>query len=203
MQLSEDRVSEKEFAEWVGWTRLDPRLCEIMIRFIAKKYICLNTFSIKNQMSEESKAVFAVLCDVAGDLVSDDFDWKAWKKAAQSSVTTVPFQSFYVGHSVIQPSRLLLEIKKNLNYFKRWGFYCAQSPISLKYQKKNKTLISSEQRKQILRDLISVKSEITVTDYIEALDQKVHIRQAERDLSESDILNKTGFTRNRIYKAKR
>lgn len=202
LQTPKKHISEQEFASWVAWVRLDPRLCEIMIKYISYNYTLMNPFLLKKELSLEVKAVFAVLCEVAENLVdpASKKDWRLWKKIVQNDVEKVPFQSFYLGTSTIKPSKSLEKIKRNLNYFSKWGFYCSESPISLKYKNQNKTLISQAQRKQVLEELMSKKKEITVNDYIDALNKNIHRRQAERDLSDHKGLRKIGFTRTRIYK---
>lgn len=196
-------ISEAEFADWISWTRFDPRLCEIMIKYIAENYRDMNPFLIKKNLTPDSQAVFAVLCDIANDLPYTELqnqDWKLWKKVVQGNVKKAPFQSFYIGLSTLKPSKLLLKIQKNLSYFSKWGFYSDESPVSLKYKHKNKTLIPPEQRRQILKELLEKNPQITVSDYIEALNYNIHRRQAERDLDTYDNLKKIGFTRNRIYR---
>ena len=50
-----------------------------------------------------------------------------------------------------------------------------------KTQPSKKTLISSEQRKAIIDDLLKSHKKFTVRDYLEKVDFQIHPRQAQRD----------------------
>ena len=62
-----------------------------------------------------------------------------------------------------------------------------------------RTFYSPEQRKKILKELLQENSQITVYDYLEALNFRVSKRVAQLDLANTKMLKRQGFTKDRVY----
>lgn len=207
LQFHSSHIDLHRLTQMTLWSRLDARLCEMVVQYIAENFEILPAIVLrKKYFNSDSQPVLCVLVELAeiyleskGDLTRD---WKLWKQTLQSGVAPAPFQSFFVNIHSLKPEKFRQQAAKNLSPFSRWGFYADRLPISDKLLSKNRTRVSPDLRQEVLRELLQDGFGITINDYLKSLNFSIHRRQAERDLKKFPGIQITGFTRNRKYSLK-
>lgn len=212
LQNSRAVVKMKQIMTWSQWVRFDPRLGELLIQFISSHWQKLNPLEINQGLNDVMwPAVWGVLLDQAelllkrqGIINKKEFLlYKAWAKVVMSGVQPASGgEQFFIG--LLQPggkTMVNLATKSSEDY-RRWGFIGNETMIN-KFSAQPRTVIHRKTRSRILEDLIKNTGTITVSDYMEALDNKVTRRQAQRDLCCHPMLHSSGFTRGRVYKTKK
>lgn len=195
-------LTPDEIVRLAQMSRFDPRLAEMLVRHLARNFEELNPWIIRGvNLKSEWPQSLCVLVDIAELLVlSSKQDWKLWKTCIQFEIPKASFQAFYVGLIAIDPRKSQEQMRRNLKLYSAWGFYNHELPITEKLGRIQRTLLSKSLRLEILKELIRKRSRFTVQDYIEALDHRVHRRQAERDLvGFKDRLVSRGNTKSRTY----
>jgi hypothetical protein len=199
LQVKPKVTTEQQLCEAIIWSRLDPRLAEIVVGFLEKFFTQINPLKLRESLIANNAEPIA--CALSDFVTLKSKSWQRWKKSLQWDVSPAPFQSFYVNLYGIKPERMQLEIGKNLKPFARWGFFCNEAPQSDKKSARlYKTQLGPTERKRVLSDLLVDKTEITVNEYLQALNGYVHRRQAERDLQSAKELRASGYTRGRVYR---
>lgn len=201
-------LTSDEIVQFAQMSRFDPRLAEMLVHHLSQYFDKINPWEVRilNLKSDWPQSLCA-LVDIAELLVSskekdwkDRKMWKMWKACIQFEITKASFQAFYIGLIAINPQQSQIQIKRNLKPFSAWGYYNQELPISEKRGRLQRTVISKSQRLELLKSLIRKRPRFTVQDYIEALDHRVHRRQAERDLAGlRERLVSQGNTRSRSY----
>jgi hypothetical protein len=212
LQFKDKSVTTDDLVKWSHWARLDARLAELIVRFIAKRFEAIAPLKLwrVNRASPQPQAL-AVLIEFAELLLrkhkSNIFtEFLIWKKAVLSHLSKASFQMFFVPAGLPDPERLAREIDQQIKPYEKWGFF-ARDWIALDKPKSNisclvdnRTILSAPARRSALAKLLEQKEEITVADYIAACESRVHRRMAERDLQSSSLVRARGQTRARVYR---
>ncbi len=197
--------TEKNITLYSQWVRLDARLGEILIAYIAKYWkahhpILLNK-CIKTQIWP---SVFGVLLEqtklyFSTNKTNDDLLlFKSWSECVMCGIEPASQELFFFDAYSIGSSLFYQEASHFTKIYRKWG-YLGKDLMLNKTISTGKTLMSSQQRKTILEGLIQKRKAITVNDYLSELNFQVHRKQAQMDLKEHKKLKPKGHTRNRIY----
>lgn len=200
-QNHSNEVSERDFIKWIEVCRLDARLCEILIRFLRTNYHCLNPFKIYQLLKKVSAPqALGVLIEFS-KLDSLDKDFDCWSECVLWDLEVNTYQMFFVQSSFPKPQRDMKVIEKSLRPYLRWGFFGDEILAPLKKEKRtlNSSLIPKEKRLKILDRLFIERDKVTVNTYIEACENMIPRRTAERDLKSLPGLKSQGRTRNKFY----
>ena len=208
LQLGRNSVSIKKLVLWSQWTRLDPRLGEILIGYLANFWQVHNPLEINQQLRQQVwPAVFGVLLEQVPFYYSQKLKDRKWNKKgffywAKCVMLDIPvandelfFISLYKAGGKFVQEECLYSIKP----YKKWGYFSKELLIN-KAEPVKKTLISLPQRKAIIEDLLKSYKRITVQDYLEKINFQIHRRQAQRDLKNHSQLQAYGRTNNKYYK---
>lgn len=203
--LHDKTMMEARVAQLSAWTRLDPRLAEILVFIVSKRWTNLNPCSLNQnlKMSIWSSA-FGVISEMAIILIpkKDRGTFRAWQALAMNGVAPANNELFFLGLFPTGSSRAIYEVTLSLKSYQKWGYLGADLMINKAASRSDLTTIAASQRRIALAELILKKERISVEDYMEKLKFHVSRRQAERDLKGHSSLVGKGNTRRKIYRAK-
>lgn len=201
LQSSPESVSILDVIEWSHRCRWEPRLAEILVQHIFKNWKTWNPLTVHETLKLQAMPQsFLVLSEHLYFLLTGPQrkTFKLWLNCVSSGFEPVPYQAFYLINK-FAGSRLRSESEYNLKPFARWGFYCSYLMLN-KENKLPRTSITKTSRGLVLLDLIQEMKVFRVQDYIDRLNNKIHPRQAERDLKACPQIKAHGQTRNRTYR---
>ena len=185
------------------WSRLDPRLGELLIKYISQYWEKIHPIELKNCLQKEVwPAAFGVILDH----VSFYFDQKKkdkalfrkWAECVLHGIEPARGELFFV--FLYQPGHQLMyeEALYSLKIYKKWG-YLASDLMFNKFEFSHKALLTSVQREEALKNLLQKRKVFKVKDYLRELNFQIPIKQAQRDLKRHPRLFSSGNTRNKIY----
>ncbi|MCY4512311.1 MAG: hypothetical protein OXB86_01320 [Bdellovibrionales bacterium] len=208
LQFVHQLIPTKNLVFWSQWTRLDPRLGEILIAYLAKFWQKHNPVEINYQLKQQVwPAVFGALLEQVPFYYSQHLKNKKWNKkiylqwvkCVMTDISPANDELFFIG--LYKPSGKLMqeECLHSIKPYRQWGYFSKELLIN-KVKPVKKTLISAPQRKTIIDELLKSQKIITVQDYLEKINFQIHRRQAQRDLKNHNKLQAYGHTKNKYYK---
>ena len=204
--MKKEKIPEKQLALYSQWSRLDPRLGEIMVQHLAwcwKQYhpIKLNC-AIRSQVWAPAMGV--LLNHVPIYYQQKEKNWKElgffkkWSDCVMDSVPPAKNELFFINLYNIGSSFLYEEAFYSTKIYKQYG-YLGKELLINKAKPAQRTFIPAPQRKVILNELIKTKKTLTVKEYLRELNFQIHHKQAQRDLQNHPRLQAYGNTKNRMY----
>lgn len=209
LQLMKDSVSIKDLVFWSQWTRLDPRLGEILIGYLAMFWQRKNPLEINQQLKRQIwPAVFGVLLEqvpfyYSQNLKSRKWNKKSffyWAKCVMIDISPAKDELFFIGLYKAGGKLVQEECFYSIKPYRKWGYFSKELLIN-KAKPVKRTLISLPQRKAVIDELLKSYKKITVQDYLEKMNFQIHRRQAQRDLKDHNRLQAYGRTNNKYYKS--
>ena len=208
--VKKEKIPEKQLALYSQWSRLDPRLGEIIVQHLAwcwKQYhpIKLNS-AIRSQVWPASLGV--LLNHVPIHYQQKEKSWKEfdffkkWTDCVMDSVPLAQNELFFI--NLYHPNSRFLhrEAFHSTRIYKQYG-YLGKELLINKAKPAHKTLIPLKQRKIILNELLKTKKALTVKEYLRELSFQIHHKQAQRDLQNHPRLQSYGNTKNKIYRKRK
>jgi len=202
LQSAEQDLSEIQISLYSQWSRLDPRLAEILIKHLSlywKKYhpIKLNA-AIRSQIWP---AVLGVLLNhVPFYHQQKKTHWteenlfKKWSDCVMDSVIPAKNEIFLI--DIYKPGSKFLykEAFHSTKIYKQYGYLGTELLIN-KAQPAQKTLIPLNQRKIILNELVKKSTTLTVQEYLSELNFQIHRKQPQRALNNHPKLRADATTK--------
>lgn len=207
LQFHQDSVHPKDLALWSQWTRLDPRLGEILIEYISKFWQKQNPIVLNKYLKLYPwPSVFGVLTEQVPFYHLQNPQKKNWNKKlflnwAKCVMTDIPAaedEQFFIGLYKAGGRKMLEECLYSIKPYRKWGYFAKDLLIN-KVQSSKKTLISFKQRSVIIEELLKSHETFTVKDYLEKVDFQIHPRQAQRDLKNYKQIQSFGHTKGKYY----
>lgn len=199
-------ASPREIVRWTQWCRLDARLAELLVRYIANSFSKIDPFQLwrANETSAVPQALAVLAEFVRLELRAQNKglrEFDGWCSAAIYDLSSAPPQMFFLRDGLIRPDLDYREIQRSLKIYLKWGFFGSDEIVTRKDDSLSgkTTFLKKPQRAAILNILLSKNKTISVEDYIQASGGKIHRRTAERDLAAEKNLKQSGFTRGRRY----
>ena len=192
-------ASLDDLIEHFEWVRFDPRLGEILIKYIEQHWSEWNPMHVHRMITKkEWPTVFAVLCEHVLMLLTGSIksEFSGWLQCATANLAHPSPQLFFIGLYSFGGKLARNEALNTLKIYRRWGFY--SSHLMIRKTSLSRTLLKKNQRKLLLRELLNQKPRLTVKDYILHLGGHVSRRVAELDLKAT--LKKRGKTRGATYR---
>lgn len=207
LQFSPHSVGITNLVLWSQWSRLDPRLGEILIEYIARFWQKHNPVTLNQQLKKQVwPAVFGVLLEQVPFYYSQNLknkNWNKklflhWSKCAMTDIFPAKNEQFFIGLYKAGGKLAKEECFYSIKPYRQWGYFSKDLLIN-KAQTPGKTLISTHQRKTIIDELLKSHKKITVQDYLEKMNFQIHRRQAQRDLKNHKGLKAYGQTKSKYY----
>src|SRR5690606_2643073 len=93
-------VNEAELARLSQSSRFDPRLAEILVRFISENYQRFNPWQLNKELtSQQWPAAFGVLSEFVKSSLTKQkkIKFSHWRQLALTEIRPAPFQMFFIG----------------------------------------------------------------------------------------------------------
>ena len=189
---------------YAQWSRLDPRLGELVVKYISQHWKNLHPIELNNCLQNTVwPAVFGLIIEH----ISYDYKKKnktelalfnKWSECVLHNVQPAKGELFFI-HLYRPGSKLLYEeALYSLKIYKKWG-YLASDLMFNKFTCSHKVLLSPAQRREVLNKLLKKRKTFKVIDYLKELNFQIPVKQAQRDLKNHLGLSSLGNTRNKIY----
>lgn len=190
--------SEADIALVSQYVRLDPRLGEILVKYIFKnwKHISPALLNEANQKHPWPQVLGVVLEWVTLKLNGSNTLFEAWKKCVMHAVLPAPFQLFFINLRSVGGELMQKDAQESLLPYSKWGFLCADPLVEGEGQV---TLLDAKIRKMKLKAYLKKRGMINVKIYRELLENKVSARQAQRDLNLHPHLKSKGKTQGCVW----
>ncbi|HTL12329.1 MAG TPA: hypothetical protein VL588_07565 [Bdellovibrionota bacterium] len=191
----------RDLALWSQWSRLDPRLGELWIAHVARRWRLLAPTELNAALLPQPwpAAAGPLLEQVPFVLGVRSREFGLWAKLALSGIRAANHGLYFLGLRVPGGAHQREDARLAFGLYRRWGFL-ARDLLLNKAPRGDRTLIPWDVRREVLRDLLARSPRITVSDYEQALSGWVGRRQAERDLTRAGLRG-SGRTKARIYRA--
>jgi hypothetical protein len=91
---------------------------------------------------------------------------------------------------------------RNLNPYARWGFVGSERPVVDPISKRSVGRYDAETRRRILHDLATSRTELSLSDYLDAVDHAISRQQAALDLKRCPELTAKGHGRGATWRTR-
>ncbi len=207
LQSDARELSPLELTLWSQWARLDPRLAELWVDAISKRWKKISPFPLNAELQRQPwPSAAGPLLENIGKFKIDRDDRKIfghWKDCVMSSILLASGELYFIGIHAFAGKAALAEAAQATRLYRRWGYAGTAILLNKAAQKirpGTATLISRQQRLHVLRGLLQCHDRIDVSLYIRALQGHVARRTAELDLAAFPGLRKIGNTRSACYR---
>lgn len=183
--------------------RYDARLLSILVQLFLARWSDLNPVALRSEMRQMRwpQALLVALEFAKGATVDPEFRYFAEYIAAGFD-RIEPVERFFMDAE--QPGSRVAErrLGRNLAGYARWGFVGTERPIADPVTKRALGRYDVATRRSILHGLIERHGELSLADYLDAVDHAISRQQALADLRSSPQLQLTGRGRGAKWKAK-
>ena len=212
LQFFPERARIQDLALWSQWTRIDPRLGELLVAHLSQHWKNINPVSLNLQLKRSVwPSTFGVLLEHISlyhsrHSLSYKKKWNKklflhWSKCVMTDIPIAPDEQFFIGLYKAGGKQMKEECLYATKPYRRWGYFARDLMLN-KARMLSNTLISPLQRKAAIDELLKSCKKFTVRDYLEKLDFQIHPRQAQRDLQNHKHAHPLGNTKNRYYTRK-
>lgn len=202
LQSPGNSISSFDLALWSQWTRLDPRLAEILVDWMERNWRTLPPALLHEALLRQPwPQVFGVLLEHTAVRLKNSQvrkQFHLWYQCTMLDVEPSSGGQFYIGLRKFSGQEMRKDSELSLRAYLKWG-YLGRDLIQNKSSKQVRTLIPRKSRLGVLEEMMRTHSRFQVKDYLEVLEGKIHPRQAERDLRNHPKLRAIGKTRSRWF----
>ena len=202
--LQTETVSEKQIALYSQWSRLDPRLAEILIQHLSLRWKHYHPIKLNSILRSQTwpAALGVLLNHVPIYHQQKTTNWKeeslfnSWSHCVMNSIPPAKNELFFIDLYKPGSKFLYREAFYSTKMYKKYG-YLGKELLINKAKPSIKTLIPLNQRQAILSELLETRKTLTVKEYLSEL--QIPPKQAQRDLKNHPQLRSYGNTRNRKF----
>ncbi|MFH1874862.1 MAG: hypothetical protein ABH859_06735 [Pseudomonadota bacterium] len=181
-------------------SRYDPRLFNILVGFLIENWSKLNPFKLRSYYTQlEWPQTLAVLAEfLKGNQTDNEAIFFA--EYLQAGLKPISLQFYFINLYVPGGNLAKRALEEGLLEFKKWGFLACERPtIDLK-TRKTAGLLDPASRRNLLCRLLGKKPEITLKEYLQALNYSISRQQALLDLKASGKVKSMGKGRSAKWK---
>jgi hypothetical protein len=184
--------------------RFDPRLLSILLQLLVRKWQSFNPVALRRQMhAMRWPQALAVVLEFVKEASSDaelrhfcDYLAAGWPRIE-------PAERFFLDAERPGSRMAARRMGRNLRPYARWGFVGSERPIADPATKRTVGRYDAPTRSQILSDLVERASELTLAEYLEAVDHGISRQQALLDLKRCPELVVIGRGRGAKWRKRR
>ena len=118
-------VSIKTLALWSQWSRLDPRLGEILVQYLSRFWPYISPVALNQALKKEPwPSAFGVLinqvpyCDI-----KNKAGFRQWSKSVMADIAPAPDELFFIGLYKIGGKQMKNECLYSLKSYRKWGYF--------------------------------------------------------------------------------
>jgi hypothetical protein len=183
--------------------RYDARLLSILVQLFLARWpdVRPQLLRIELRRMRWPQALLVAL-EFAKD-ASDDPEFRYFAEYMAAGFETVqPAERFFLDAE--RPGSRVAERRMGRNFaaYARWGFVGTERPIADPVTKRALGRYDARTRRAILHDLVERRTELTLADYLDAIDHSISRQQALADLRSSPELQVNGHGRGARWTAK-
>lgn len=203
LQSADELLPADQLALYSQWSRLDPRLAQIMVEHLARHWRQIRSGELWDELQKQPwpRAILVLLrfAELAVPK-SEEKKLRHIIQALDEDLPAIPPQLFFI--FLQGPNRMVVdeEVRYRTLPYRLSGFIGSQSLLGRSRWPADKTFLAPNDRRRILTRLLRDHDQVTVADYMAACKHLVSRRQAQRDLMAT--ARASGFTRNRIYRGR-
>lgn len=176
--------------------RYDARLLSILVQLLLARWRDVNPIVLREQM-RSMRWPQALLVSLGFALeATDDPEFRYFAEYIAAGHKRVePAERFFLDTE--RPGSRVAERRmgRNLAPYARWGFVASERPIADPITKRALGRYDAQTRRNILQSLIERRSELTLAEYLDAVDHAISRQQALADLRKSPALRPSGHGR--------
>jgi hypothetical protein len=197
-------LSCEQLSQYSQWSRFDPRLAEIWVKWVSENWTQLNPLELRKELNKQAwPSAAAVLIEFLVPNLADRTFSKSvflkWKDILLIGTRNAHFEQFFIGNRSIGGTLMLRDAQHAAPQYLKWG-YLARENL---WNKKNAISPRNyEERMLACKSLFNKVDRITTDQYLELIQHTVSKRQAERDLAASPFLHPHRNTRGRFWTLK-
>jgi hypothetical protein len=195
------RNSEELLCLAADMSRYDPRLMTILVRFLNDNWDTLNPQTMRSHYNGmKTSQTIAVLAEFVLGACGGDDEKRYFFGYLQRGLAPVATQFYF--HHLYSPGGTLAKraTLKSLAEYKRWGFLATEAPVIDEARRQTLGTLDAATRKNILYDLMKERKRITISDYLDALDNKISRQQALLDLKSAKWARRSGRGRGAYWR---
>jgi hypothetical protein len=181
--------------------RYDARLLSILVQLLLARWPEINPVTLRSEMHEMRwpQALLVALEFAKG--ATDDPEFRYFAEYLTAGFARVePVERFFMDAE--RPASRVAErrLGRNLAAYARWGFIGTERPIADPVTKRALGRYDVTTRRAILHSLIERRGELSLADYLDAVDHAISRQQALADLRSSPELRLHGHGRGAKWK---
>ncbi|MFO8073426.1 MAG: hypothetical protein R6V85_16300 [Polyangia bacterium] len=181
--------------------RHDPRLLSILLQWVLEHWSELNPLELRGQMRRMRwPQALCVVLEFARRASAEpelrylaDYVTAGWPRID-------PAQRFFFGAERPGSRTAVRKLSRNLEAYARWGFVGSERPVADVDTKTAVGRYDAKTRRRILDRLLERREELTLAEYLDAVDHAVSRQQAHADLAAHPELEVEGHGRSARWK---
>jgi hypothetical protein len=173
--------------------RYDPRLLSILLQFLLQRWREVHPLRMRDLLKQLRwpEAILVVLEFAKSEASDPEFrHWADYLAAGFSRVE--PPERFFLDAERPGSRVAQRRVGRNLKPYARWGFIASERPVADPVSKRAVGRYDAATRRRILLELMQRQGELTLAEYLDAVDQAVSRQQALADLRGMPQLRVTG-----------
>jgi hypothetical protein len=176
--------------------RYDARLLSILLQLVLQRWASFNPLLLRQHMrTMRWPQALLVVLDFA-KVASRDAELRYFRDYLASGWPRVdPVERFFLDAERPGSRMAVRRLGRNLQPYARWGFLGSERPTVDAVSKRTVGRYDARTRRQILAELTRSNPELTLADYLEAIDHAISRQQALLDLQRSPDLVMRGHGR--------
>jgi hypothetical protein len=182
--------------------RYDARLLSILLQFFLQQFTRINPLRLRERMRAMRwpQALLVVFEFAKGETRDAELRYLADYLAA-GAVRIEPSERFFLDVERPASRMALRRLGRNLAAYARWGFIGQERPVADPITKRAVGRYDARTRMQILSELIERRGELSLADYLAAIDHAISRQQALADLRHHPGLHLEGHGRGARWRA--
>lgn len=194
--LLHEKPSASKIALYSQWSRIDPRLAEILATFIAKNWKRLDGLEIRTHVLQQPwPSALAVLLEFSKKTALDPRLFQHWCRTITQDLAKASGEQFFIGLRKFAGDLMFEDAVFTSEEYRRWGYLGREQLVRNAEPPK----LSIVTRQVILKSLSKESARITTSKYWDAIGRCISKRQAERELRASKLVVAHGNTRARVF----
>ena len=180
--------------------RQEPRLLWVLVELLARGYGRFDPLKLRRALSRARwPAALGVAFEFARRAArSAELDDVAAFVMARTA--PAPGERFFLGTRAFGGELARRDVEESLAEYRRWGYFSREEPLPKELGAAARGTLGPRERMNLLRRLVARLGEVTLSDYVAALQGRASRRQATRDLAAAPFLARTGATRGARYR---
>lgn len=164
------------------WIRYDPRLLSILIMYLKDHYSELNPYLLRKFIKKNASPQTVGVVGEFLKQTKDDQEIKFMFDYLCQGFLPRHDELFFIGLHPIGSKIIEKTVAKSLKEYRKWGFLGIEKPMIDLVTKKTIGSYETSYRKKVLKQLLDRNKKITLSTYLEAVNNSISRQQALYDL---------------------